>query len=148
MSTETPFQRVSNFDHEVTQWMSTVGVSDGSARNCSQVQRASSPTVKVHVPRSAWGVGPAESTGKSWVRYWPGGSRLPSAGSGRRRPKPRLMIAMAGCSQVAGAGSGRDFVGRPATSSTTSSARIETSRSATAPAASCACGSELAISST
>ena len=37
MSSETPFQTVSSFDHLVTQWTSTVTVSLGSARNSSRV---------------------------------------------------------------------------------------------------------------
>ena len=40
VSTETPSQRVPSFDHFVTQWMSTVGVSAGRLRNSSHVQRA------------------------------------------------------------------------------------------------------------
>ena len=40
VSTETPSQTVSSFDHLVTQWMSTVISSLGSARNSSHVQRA------------------------------------------------------------------------------------------------------------
>jgi hypothetical protein len=65
---------VSSFDHFVTQWMSTVTVSLGSARNSSQLQRASSSPVaeamlKLHRSSGVWGVGPAESTGKSSVRY-------------------------------------------------------------------------------
>ena len=37
------------------------------------------------------GVGPAESTGKSWVTYWPGGTRAGSAPSRARPRKPREM---------------------------------------------------------
>jgi hypothetical protein len=52
VSTETPRQAVPSFDHFVTQWMSTVGVSWGRARNSSHVQvRAASTTpsiVNVH----------------------------------------------------------------------------------------------------
>jgi hypothetical protein len=35
------------------------------------------------------GVGPAESTGKSRIRYWPGGMRLATSGSTRRPRNPR-----------------------------------------------------------
>src|SRR5215831_16326802 len=75
VSTETPCQRVSSFDHLVTQWMSRVISSLGRARNSSQDQTrgsSSSPTIeKSHSSSDAWGVGPAESTGKSRVTYWP-----------------------------------------------------------------------------
>src|SRR6185312_14900681 len=43
-STDTPVQVVSSFDHFVTQWMSTVIVSLGSARNSSQLQLRGSST--------------------------------------------------------------------------------------------------------
>ena len=89
MSTETPSQSVSSFDHFVTQWMSFVIVSLGSARNSSHVHvfaSATSPVmVKSHSSSGVCGVGPAESTGKSSTRYWPGGTR-PESPSSRRRP--------------------------------------------------------------
>ena len=70
---ETPLQTVSSLDHFVTQWMSTVGVSRGSARSSSHDQRADRPlaslTVKSHVASDVRGVGPAERTGKSRVSY-------------------------------------------------------------------------------
>lgn len=47
----------------------------------------SSRIVKLHAPVSIRGVGPADSTGKSVVRYCPGGNR--SFVSRRRAPKPR-----------------------------------------------------------
>ena len=60
---------MSSFDHFVTQWMSLVIVSLGSARSSSQLQRASSSPpsaiVKLQVSGGVCGVGPAESTGKS-----------------------------------------------------------------------------------
>src|SRR5438128_7367929 len=73
--------------------MSTVIVSLGRARNSSQLHDFGSSTAPLIVKldrSSGWcGVGPAESTGKSPVTYWPGGTRDESA-SGRRRPrKPR-----------------------------------------------------------
>src|SRR5450432_1693282 len=81
-----PFQRVSNLDHLVTQWMSTEVAVDGRASIASQDQEASV------FPASSWresdqlevgilGVGPAESTGKSRVSYCPGGRRSRVAGS-------------------------------------------------------------------
>src|SRR5438552_19114459 len=85
VSIETPSQRVPNFDHFVTQWMSVVIDVRGSALNSSQLQRAvfaSTPRmVNVHRLSGVRGVGPAERTGKSFVSYWPGGSRsaLPPA---------------------------------------------------------------------
>ena len=79
MSTETPVHVVSSFDHFVTQWMSTVTVSAGSARNSSHGHDTGSSTapwiVKLHSSSGVCGVGPAESTGKSRVTYWPGGTR-------------------------------------------------------------------------
>src|SRR5438445_13179578 len=93
-----PSQLVPNFDHLVTQWMSTVIFSRGSATNSSQVHRADCPSglrsVRSHTDRAVRGVGPAESTGKSRVSYWPGGRRA-AAPSGCRRPrKPREMGVM------------------------------------------------------
>jgi hypothetical protein len=59
--------------------MSTCIVVRGSAENSAHVQRTSGRgpllTVKAQLDRSTRGVGPLESTGKSSVRYWPGGSR-------------------------------------------------------------------------
>ncbi len=81
MSTDTPSQTVSSFDQRVTQWMSTVTVSRGSAWNSSQVQvfrPSPSPIENVQSSSRVCGVGPAERTGKSCVSYWPGGMRLES----------------------------------------------------------------------
>src|SRR4029077_8193833 len=93
VSIETPRHIVSSFDHLVTQWMSTVNSSLGRARNSSQAQprsSSSSPVIeKFHSSRALCGVGPAESTGKSGVTYWPGGTRDGSASSRRRPRKPR-----------------------------------------------------------
>ena len=89
MSTDTPFQVVSSLDHLVTQWMSTVTVSAGSPRNSCHGHDMGSSTwpwiVKPHSSSGVCGVGPADSTGKSVVRYCPGGMRDGSA-TGRRRP--------------------------------------------------------------
>src|SRR5215203_4116078 len=80
VSTETPSHLVSSFDHLVTQWMSRVISSEGSARNSSQDHlfgSSSSPTTeKSHSSRGVRGVGPAERTGKPSSRYWPGGSAV------------------------------------------------------------------------
>ena len=46
------------------------------------------------MPRSTRGVGPAERTGKSRSRYWPGGRRPGSPSSACRRRKPREIGAM------------------------------------------------------
>src|SRR4249919_3192445 len=93
VSTETPVQTVSSFDHFVTQWMSTVTVSLGSDRKSSQVHDLGSSTapwiVKLHSASGVCGVGPAESTGKSSVTYCPGGTRDGSACERRRPRKPR-----------------------------------------------------------
>src|SRR5262245_25716642 len=68
VSTETPRQTVSSFDHLVTQWMSRVISSLGRARNSSQVQprgSSNSPTMeKSHRSGAVRGVGPADSTGE------------------------------------------------------------------------------------
>src|SRR5271165_5714416 len=68
--------------------MSTVIFALGSARNAFQSQRfttpASVPIVNSHCSNETRGVGPAERTGKSVVRYCPGGS---STFAGRRRPE-------------------------------------------------------------
>ena len=67
VSTETPAQRVSNFDQLVTQWMSTVTSSRGSAWNSGQDHRAPCSTWpwmrKSQRSRSARGVAPADRTG-------------------------------------------------------------------------------------
>src|ERR1043166_2919070 len=92
VSSETPVQTVSSLDHLVTQWMSTVTVSLGSAWNSSHDHETGSSTapwiVKLHRSIGWCGVGPAESTGKSSVTYWPGGTRDGAASSRRRPRKP------------------------------------------------------------
>src|SRR3954468_13088803 len=94
----TPVHVVSSLDHFVTQWMSTVNVSDGSARNSFHVHRRAASTapsiVRLHCSSDVRGVGPAERTGKSSVRYCPGGIRDGSASTGPRRWKPRLTGGM------------------------------------------------------
>src|SRR5260221_14262008 len=88
VSTETPCQTVSSFDHLVTQWMSRVISSLGRARNSSQLQRRGSPSSpmieKSHSSSEVCGVGPAEREGKSRGKYWPGGTRAGSATETRR----------------------------------------------------------------
>src|SRR6476620_5087188 len=100
VSTETPVHVVSSFDHLVTQWMSTVVVCDGRLLNSSQVHVTGASTaprrVNVHSSSGVCGVGPAESTGKSDVTYWPGGMRAESASSRRRPLKPREMKDISG----------------------------------------------------
>ena len=49
--------------------------------------------VSVHSSSGVCGVGPYERTGKSWVRYCPGGRR-PGSTSGRRPKKPRVIGGM------------------------------------------------------
>src|SRR2546423_5335966 len=65
----------------------------GSAWNSSHDHVAASSTapliVNVQSSRSTVGVGPADSTGKSSVTYWPGGIRLGSTSRRRRPPNPR-----------------------------------------------------------
>jgi hypothetical protein len=94
VSIDTACQWVSSLDQRVTQWMSAVTFSCGSACISSQVQdfSVSPPCLIENVQFSVGvrGVGPADSTGKSWVTYWPGGTRLSSpAGVWWRRWKPR-----------------------------------------------------------
>src|SRR5262245_64347771 len=73
VSTETPCQTVSSFDHLVTQWMSRVISSLGRARNSSELQRrgsSNSPMIeKSHSSSEVCGVGPAERTEKAGVTY-------------------------------------------------------------------------------
>jgi hypothetical protein len=73
VSTETPVQVVSSLDHFVTQWMSAVTVSRGSAMNSSHGHDTASSAapliVKLHSSSGVCGVGPADSTGKSRVTY-------------------------------------------------------------------------------
>src|SRR5437868_9453448 len=95
VSSRTPCHMVSSFDHLVTQWMSVVTSSAGSARNSSHVQLRGSSTspeiVKDQFSGGVYGVGPADKTGKSLVTYWPGGTR-PGGALSRRPLKPREMI--------------------------------------------------------
>src|SRR6266571_1259230 len=97
-STDTPSQVVSSFDHLVTQWMSRVTDSVGSARISSHVHVLSGSTAprteKLHSSSGVCGVGPAESTGKSSTTYWPGGTRSGGASSRLRPLKPRETIGM------------------------------------------------------
>ena len=95
VSTETPSQTVSSFDHLVTQWMSTVTSSLGSARTPSTSsgearrprRRSRSPTGRATCAASAR----LRARGSLSVTYWPGGTR--SLGASSRRPrKPREMM--------------------------------------------------------
>src|SRR5262250_3364022 len=95
-SSETPSQDVPSFDHRVTQCRSTVKVSVGKSRNDfqSHLRRTFVPSSITNSQRSSGtcGVGPADKTGKSVVRYCPGGSLI---SVGVRRPeKPLEMILM------------------------------------------------------
>src|ERR1700745_243220 len=94
VSRETPSQDVPSFDHRVTQCKSTVTVSLGRLRNDFQSHRCKtflpSSITNSHFSSGTCGVGPADKTGKSVVRYCPGGS-LTSVGL-RRPEKPREMI--------------------------------------------------------
>src|ERR1017187_949215 len=98
-STVTPLQGVSNFDHLVTQWMSPRHTVCGRASNSFQLQLASgfgpSLIVNLQPSRSTRGVGPFARTGKSSVRYWPGGSRRAISSLGGRPENPRVVIVWA-----------------------------------------------------
>src|SRR5215813_8605999 len=91
VSSDTPSQVVPSFVHRVTQWISTVMVSVGKSRNDFQFHRRStsvpSSIVNSHLSSATCGVGPADKTGKSLVKYWPGGSFTSAAA--RRPEKPR-----------------------------------------------------------
>src|SRR5512140_3783782 len=94
VSTETPSQGVPSFDHRVTQCRSTVKVSVGKSRNDfqSHLRRTFVPSSITKSQRSSetCGVGLADHTGKSLVRYCPLGSFTSDA---LRRPeKPRGII--------------------------------------------------------
>src|SRR5204863_1805539 len=94
VSTETPSHDVPSFDHRVTQCRSTVKVSVGKSRNDFQSHRprtfVPSSITHSHCSSGMCGVGPADKTGKSVVRYCPGGS---FASAALRRPeKPREII--------------------------------------------------------
>src|SRR6476619_540348 len=94
VSSETPSHDVPSFDHLVTQCMSTVKVSVGNSRNDfqSHFRRTFVPSSITNSQRSSdmCGVGPADKTGKSVVRYCPGGSFTSAA---LRRPEnPREII--------------------------------------------------------
>src|SRR3954447_18131087 len=96
VSRETPSQLVPSFDHRVTQCKSTVKVSAARSRNAFQFHRSktSFPSVIVnsHCSSGTFAVGPADKTGKSVVRYCPGGSFTSAV---LRRPeKPRDVIAI------------------------------------------------------
>src|ERR1043166_7207595 len=96
VSRETPSQEVPSFDHRVTQCRSTTKVSVGKWRNDLQSHLRSTfvPSSITNSQRSTdtCGVGPADKTGKSVVRYCPGGSFTSAA---LRRPeKPREMISI------------------------------------------------------
>src|SRR5438552_16888465 len=94
VSRETPSQNVPSFDHRVTQCRSTGKVSVGKSRNDFQSYRritfVPSSITNSHWSSGMCGVGPADKTGKSVVRYCPGGSL---ASAELRRPKtPREII--------------------------------------------------------
>src|SRR5512132_4096185 len=75
-----------------------------SQRRCSSVSLVMTSSQSA---RSMLGVGPADRTGKSWTRYWPGGSST----LGRRRPRnPRdtVPIVVTPCGLAEGEGVGLD----------------------------------------
>src|ERR671912_350893 len=91
-STVTPSQSVSSLLHLVTQWMSTATLVRGSAWNSSQdhFARREPPcwSAKLQSSSRVRGVGPADSTGKSAVTCWPGGTRPAAAASAPPPPPP------------------------------------------------------------
>src|SRR5919106_1126352 len=89
----TPSHFMSRCVHFVTQEISTTYFCIGSLRNSSHVHETFSLTrpsmLNVHLSRGVYGVGPAERTGKSFVRYWPGGRRSCFSPPRRLPTKPR-----------------------------------------------------------
>src|SRR5439155_14591374 len=83
--------------------MSWVMVSVWSLRNSSQVHRRGlsiSPVIdNDQSVNGVLGVGPADSTGKSVTRYWPGGRRPAGASSLGRPRKAREMKLMVASSR-------------------------------------------------
>src|SRR5207253_6723511 len=77
VSTLTPRQRMSRWVHFVTQLMSTTQSRAGRAVSSSHDHRTGAVTrpsiVSDHRSSGVRGVGPADRTGKSRVRYCPGG---------------------------------------------------------------------------
>src|SRR5262245_12005361 len=108
---DTPRHAVRSLDHLVTQWRSTMTCSLGRARNSAQVQAWRSPdsvvTPSCQLSNDTSGVGPAESTGKSSVRYWPGGS------STSWRPRPANPRVTMGISTPVVVHEGQHFPPRP-----------------------------------
>src|ERR1700752_2935849 len=97
VSSETPSQVVPSFDHRVTQCRSTVGVSVGNSRNDLQSHRRSSALFSSRIVNSQrssgiCGVGPADNTGKSVVRYCPGGRFAFSAVLRPEKPREMTLI--------------------------------------------------------
>src|SRR3954447_14840598 len=103
VSTLTPANHVSNFDHVVTQWIAPRYSERGSGCASSQVQLVGDSTrpstVMLHVSGAMRGVGSAVSTGQSVpTSYCPGGRR---GSRSRRRPKkPRVGVVMDGSPSV------------------------------------------------
>src|SRR5258705_10896700 len=97
-SIRTPSHGGSRFDHLVTQWMSRIWWVFGSALNSAQFHLATGfgPTLRVkdQSPRLICGVGPADSTGKSAVSDWPGGSLLAMSGACCRPVNPRVTMCL------------------------------------------------------
>jgi len=77
--------------------MSVVIVPDGSAGNSPHDQDTGSATapwiVKLHAASGVCGVGPADSTGRPLVTYWPGGTPEGSL-MARRRPRNQREIGL------------------------------------------------------
>src|SRR5262245_5137266 len=75
--------------------MSTFTLVCGRASNSAQLHWAiavlRSQSEKFQLSRSVWGVGPADSTGKSLARCWPGGIRSLRVSDLRPR-KPRDIV--------------------------------------------------------
>src|SRR5580693_6717877 len=96
VSREMPSQDVRSFDQRVTQCKSTVEASLSKLRKDFQSHRRKtflpSSITNSHLSMAISGVGPADKTGKSVVRYCPGGS-FTSVGV-RRPAKPLEMMVM------------------------------------------------------
>ena len=120
VSTETPRQRVPSLDHWVTQWMSTVTSSAGSAVNCCQSQRVVSPasvvTVNDQVAVFTGGVGAGLQHGEAVLEVLAGrqldAAVAAAAAEAARIPRSRVELASASRAGTRPAGPGTGWSSR------------------------------------
>src|SRR5436190_2444262 len=113
-SSDTPRHGIASFDQCVTQWMSTSMSCRPRARKESQSHRWTAPSsvvmLNVHSDLETIGVGPADRTGQSSTRVWPGGSR---GSRSRDRPVKPLVTKDNAASSLSGSVSRRQLDGKP-----------------------------------